>query len=249
MVQVLIIFTKGAIIMSDTTFIKQKAQAIPANDTFIAEKAQTTETTNKLIRNTYTLLSMTLAFTAFTSWIAMTLKLPHPGFLITLVGFFGLFFVTAKLKDSAWGLVAIFALTGFMGLTLGPILNHYLHAFRNGHELIMMAFGSTAVIFLALSGYALTTKKDFSFLSGFLFVGLIVALFGMLAAWLFAIPALQLAISAVVVLLMAGYILYDTSNIVNGYETNYIMATIALYLDIYNMFVNLLALFGLAGED
>ncbi len=249
MVQVLIIFTKGAIIMSDTTFIKQKAQAIPANDIFIAEKAQTTETTNKLIRNTYTLLSMTLAFTAFTSWIAMTLKLPHPGFLITLVGFFGLFFVTAKLKDSAWGLVAIFALTGFMGLTLGPILNHYLHAFRNGHELIMMAFGSTAVIFLALSGYALTTKKDFSFLSGFLFVGLIVALFGMLAAWLFAIPALQLAISAVVVLLMAGYILYDTSNIVNGYETNYIMATIALYLDIYNMFVNLLALFGLAGED
>jgi modulator of FtsH protease len=249
MVQVLIIFTKGAIIMSDTTLIKQKAQAIPANDTFIAEKAQTTETTNKLIRNTYTLLSMTLAFTAFTSWIAMTLKLPHPGFLITLVGFFGLFFVTAKLKDSAWGLVAIFALTGFMGLTLGPILNHYLHAFRNGHELIMMAFGSTAVIFLALSGYALTTKKDFSFLSGFLFVGLIVALFGMLAAWLFAIPALQLAISAVVVLLMAGYILYDTSNIVNGYETNYIMATIALYLDIYNMFVNLLALFGLAGED
>jgi len=249
MVQVLIIFTKGAIIMSDSTFIKQKAQAIPANDIFIAEKAQTTETTNKLIRNTYTLLSMTLAFTAFTSWIAMTLKLPHPGFLITLVGFFGLFFVTAKLKDSAWGLVAIFALTGFMGLTLGPILNHYLHAFRNGHELIMMAFGSTAVIFLALSGYALTTKKDFSFLSGFLFVGLIVALFGMLAAWLFAIPALQLAISAVVVLLMAGYILYDTSNIVNGYETNYIMATIALYLDIYNMFVNLLALFGLAGED
>ena len=249
MVQVLIIFTKGAIIMSDTTFIKQKAQAIPANDIFIAEKAQTTETTNKLIRNTYTLLSMTLAFTAFTSWIAMTLKLPHPGFLITLVGFFGLFFVTAKLKDSAWGLVAIFALTGFMGLTLGPILNHYLHAFRNGHELIMMAFGSTAVIFLALSGYALTTKKDFSFLSGFLFVGLIVALFGMLAAWLFAIPALQLAISAVVVLLMAGYILYDTSNIVNGYETNYIMATVALYLDIYNMFVNLLALFGLAGEE
>jgi len=235
--------------MSDTTFIKQKAQAIPANDIFIAEKAQTTETTNKLIRNTYTLLSMTLAFTAFTSWIAMTLKLPPFGFLITLVGFFGLFFVTAKLKDSAWGLVAIFALTGFMGLTLGPILNHYLHAFRNGHELIMMAFGSTAVIFLALSGYALTTKKDFSFLSGFLFVGLIVALFGMLAAWLFAIPALQLAISAVVVLLMAGYILYDTSNIVNGYETNYIMATIALYLDIYNMFVNLLALFGLAGED
>lgn len=237
--------------MSETTFIKEKVQAIPANDIFIAEKTEvrTTETTNKLIRNTYTLLSMTLAFTAFTAWVAMTLKLPHPGFLITLIGFFGLFFVTAKLKDSAWGLVAIFALTGFMGLTLGPILNHYLHAFRNGHELIMMAFGSTAVIFLALSGYALTTKKDFSFLSGFLFVGLIVAFFGMLGAWLFAIPALQLAISAVVVLLMAGYILYDTSNIVNGYETNYIMATIALYLDIYNMFVNLLALFGLAGDE
>jgi modulator of FtsH protease len=235
--------------MSETTFIKQKAQAIPTNDIFIAEKAQTTETTNKLIRNTYTLLSMTLAFTAFTSWIAMTLKLPHPGFLISLIGVFGLFFITAKLKDSVWGLVAIFALTGFMGLTLGPVLNHYLHAFRNGHELILMAFGSTAVIFLALSGYALTTKKDFSFMSGFLFVGLIVALLGSLGAFFFQIPGLQLAISAVVVLLMAGYILYDTSNIVNGYETNYIMATIALYLDIYNMFVNLLALFGLAGEE
>lgn len=235
--------------MSETTFLKEKVQAIPANDIFIAEKEQTTETTNKLIRNTYMLLSMTLAFTAFTSWIAMTLKIPHPGMLISLIGVFGLFFITAKLKDSAWGLVAIFALTGFMGLTLGPVLNHYLHAFRNGHELILMAFGSTAAIFLTLSGYALTTKKDFSFMSGFLFVGLIVALLGSLGAMFFAIPGLQLAISAVVVLLMAGYILYDTSNIVNGYETNYIMATIALYLDIYNMFVNLLALFGLAGEE
>ncbi|MEY3220952.1 MAG: hypothetical protein RIT27_2309 [Pseudomonadota bacterium] len=235
--------------MNETTFIKDKVQTLPAKDSFFVEESQSTLATNKLIRNTYTLLSMTLLFTAFTSWIAMTLKIPHPGMILTLLGFFGLFFITAKLKDSAWGLVAIFALTGFMGLTLGPILNHYLHAFRNGHELIMMAFGSTAVIFLALSGYALTTKKDFSFLSGFLFVGLIVALLGMLGAWFFAIPALQLAISAVVVLLMAGYILYDTSNIVNGYETNYIMATIALYLDIYNMFVNLLALFGLAGEE
>jgi modulator of FtsH protease len=243
--------------MSGSTLIKQKAQAIPADDVFIAEKAQTTETTNKLIRNTYTLLSMTLAFTAFTSWIAMALKLPHfstllpaPfGMLMTLATIFGLFFITAKLKDSVWGLVSIFALTGFMGLTLGPVLNHYLHAFRNGHELIIMAFGSTATIFLALSGYALTTKKDFSFMGGFLFVGLIVAFFGMLGALFFQIPALQLAISAVVVLLMAGYILYDTSNIVNGYETNYIMATIALYLDIYNMFVNLLNLFGLAGEE
>lgn len=235
--------------MSETTFIKAKAQPISSNDVFVAEKAQTTEVTNKLIRNTYTLLSMTLVFTAFTSWVSMTLKLPHPGMILTLLGFFGLFFITAKLKDSAWGLVGIFALTGFMGLTLGPILNLYLNAFRNGHELIMMAFGSTAVIFLALSGYALTTKKDFSFLSGFLFVGLVVAFLGMLGAWFFEIPALQLAISAVVVLLMSGFILYDTSNIVNGYETNYIMATIALYLDIYNMFVNLLALFGLAGEE
>ncbi|MDM8547859.1 Bax inhibitor-1/YccA family protein [Candidatus Venteria ishoeyi] len=205
--------------------------------------------TNKLIRNTYMLLSMTLLFSAFTAGLAMKFNLPHPGFIITLVGFFGLFFLTSKLRNSVWGLASVFALTGFMGMTLGPMLNMYINTFSNGHELIIMAFGTTAVVFLGLSGYAMTTKKDFSYLSSFLFVGLLVMLAGMVAAWLFNIPGLQLAVSGGVVLLMAGFMLYDTSNIVNGHETNYIMATVALYVDIFNMFVHLLAIFGLWGED
>jgi len=232
-----------------------KTKAIPLNDQHFDEVGgqgglhTQTEAVNRLIRNTYLLLSMTLLFSAFTAGLAMVFNIPHPGFLVTLVGMMGLFFLTAKLRNSVWGLAAVFALTGFMGMTLGPIINHYIHAFSNGHQLVMMAFGTTAVMFLGLSGYALTTRKDFSFLSGFLMVGLLVAIFGILAAWLFAVPALQLAISAVVVLLMAGFILYDTSNMVNGYETNYIMATVSLYVNIYNMFVNLLALFGLAGDN
>lgn len=204
---------------------------------------------NKLIRNTYLLLSMTLLFSAFTAGLAMVMNMPHPGFLLTLVGFFGLFFLTAALKNSVWGLVSVFALTGFMGMTLGPVLNYYIHAFSNGHQLIMMAFGSTAVIFLGLSGYALSSKKDFSFMGAFLFAGLIVAILAMIGAWLFSLTGLSLAVSAIVVLLMAGYILYDTSNIVHGYETNYIMATVALYVDIYNMFVNLLHLLGALSGD
>jgi len=225
--------------------------AIPTQEgaTVLADKPSSLAV-NKLIRNTYTLLALTLLFTAFTAGMAMWLDFPRMNGIITLIVFIGLFFVTAKLQNSVWGLVSVFALTGFMGLSLGGMLEMYLTLFSNGNELIMMAFGTTAVMFLGLSGYALTTRKDFSFLGGFLFVGLLVAIVAMIAASFFNVPGIQLGLSAMVVLIMAGYILYDTSNMVNGYEQNYIMMTISLYVNIYNLFVNLLFLFaGLSGDD
>lgn len=206
--------------------------------------------TNKMLRNTYMLLSMTLLFSAATAGIAMVLNLPHPGMIITLIGYFGLLFLTSKFSNSALGLVFVFALTGFMGLTLGPILNMYLTAFSNGHELIMTALGGTGVIFLGLSGYALTTRKDFSFIGGFLMTGILVAFVAGLAAIFFSIPALSLAVSAMFVLLMSGMILFETSNIVHGGETNYILATVSLYVSIYNLFLSLLQLLAaFSGDD
>jgi modulator of FtsH protease len=206
--------------------------------------------TNKMLRNTYMLLSMTLLFSAATAGIAMVLNLPHPGMIITLVGYFGLLFLTSKFSNSALGLLFVFALTGFMGLTLGPILNMYLTAFSNGHELIMTALGGTGVIFLGLSGYALTTRKDFSFIGGFLMTGILVAFVAGLAAMFFSIPALSLAVSAMFVLLMSAMILFETSNIVHGGETNYILATVSLYVSIYNLFLSLLQLLAaFSGDD
>jgi modulator of FtsH protease len=205
-------------------------------------------TTNKLIRNTYTLLSMTLLFSALTAGVSIVMNLPHPGMIITLVGYFGLLFLTTKFRNSTLGLVFVFALTGFMGLTLGPIINAYLHL-PNGAHIVMMALGGTGAIFLGLSGYALTSKKDFSFMGGFLMVGILVAFLAGLGAVLFSIPALSLAVSAMFVLLMSGLILYQTSQMVHGGETNYIMATITLYVSIYNLFLSLLQLLGAFGGD
>ena len=204
--------------------------------------------TNKVIRNTYMLLSVTLLFAAMTAGAAVMLKLPHPGLILTLVGYFGLLFVTTKLRNSSWGLLSIFALTGFMGYTLGPIIGHYL-GLPNGGQTVMLAMGGTAAIFLGLSGYALTTRKDFSFMGGFLTVGILVAFLAGLAAIFFSIPALSLAISAVFVLLMSGLILYETSNIIHGGETNYIMATVTLFVAIFNLFTSLLHLLGFAGSS
>lgn len=205
--------------------------------------------TNKVLRNTYLLLSMTLLFSAAMAVVAMTLNLPHPGLIITLLGYFGLLFLTTKFSNSAWGIIFVFALTGFMGLTLGPILNMYVHAFSNGHQLILTALGGTGVIFLGLSAYALATRKDFSFMAGFLMVGVMVAFFSGLAAVLFAMPALTLAVSAMFILLMAGMILFQTSEIVHGGETNYILATVSLYVSLYNLFTSLLQLLGVFGGD
>ena len=205
--------------------------------------------TNKVIRNTYILLSMTLVFSALTAAASMVLKLPHPGMLITFAGYFGLLFLTTRFRDSGLGLLFVFALTGFMGYTLGPILNAYL-SLPNGNQLVMTALGATGVIFLSLSGYALTSRKDFSFMGAFLMVGILVAFLAGIAAMFFTMPGLSLAVSAMFVLLMSGLILYQTSEIIHGGETNYIMATVTLYVSIYNLFLSLLHLLGaFSGDD
>ncbi len=204
--------------------------------------------TNKVIRNTYILLSMTLLFSALTAAASMALNLPHPGLLISLAGYFGLLFLTSRFRDSGLGLLFVFALTGFMGYTLGPILNAYL-SLPNGNQLVMTALGATGVIFLSLSGYALTSRKDFSFMGAFLMVGILVAFLAGIAAVFFTMPGLALAVSAMFVLLMSGLILYETSQIIHGGETNYIMATVTLYVSIYNLFLSLLHLLGAFSGD
>jgi len=203
---------------------------------------------NKVLKNTYMLLSMTLAFSAVTAAISMTMNLPHGAALVMTLVAFGLMFVVNKKADSASGIFWIFAFTGLMGASLGPMLNHYA-AMPNGASLIMQALGGTALIFFALSGYALTSKKDFSFMGGFLMVGLIVAIIASIANIFFQIPALSLAVSAAIIMIMSGLILFDTSRIIHGGETNYIRATISLYLNIYNIFVHLLHLLGVMGDD
>ncbi len=205
-------------------------------------------TTNKVVRNTYMLLSMTLAFAALTAGTAMALNLPHPGIIITLVGFYGLLFLTTKFRDSGLGIAFVFALTGFMGYTLGPILSAHL-AMPNGHETVMLALGGTGAVFLGLSAYAVVSRKDFGFMGGFLAVGILVAFLAGLAAIFFQVPALSLAVSAAFMLLASGLILFETSQIIHGGETNYVMATVSLYVSIYNLFVSLLSLLGFANND
>ena len=204
--------------------------------------------TNKLLRNTYMLLAMTLVFSAVTAGLSMTFNLPHPGMILTLVGYFGLLFLTTKLRNSVWGIASVFALTGFMGLTLGPIINYYLQT-ANGSAVVMQALGGTGVIFLALSAYAIKSEKDFSFMGGFLMVGILVAFIEGIGAIFFDMAGLSLAVSAMFVLLMSGLILYQTSQIIHGGETNYIMATVTLYITIYNLFTSLLHLLGATSGD
>jgi modulator of FtsH protease len=215
--------------------------------TVIASEQSVLET-NKVLRNTYTLLSMTLLFSALCAGIAVMTKMPPLGMIVTLVGYFGLLFLTTRFRNSGLGLLFVFALTGFMGLTLGPILSMYL-SLPNGDQIIMTAMGGTGIIFLGLSGYALTTRKDFSFIGGFLMVGILVAFLAGIASIFLSMPGLSLAVSAMFVLLMSGLILYQTSQIIHGGETNYIMATVTLYVSIYNLFVSLLQLLGAFGGD
>jgi modulator of FtsH protease len=205
--------------------------------------------TNKVLRNTYMLLGMTLVFSAVTAGISMAVGLSQGYALILMLVGFGLLFVVNKTADTAKGLPAIFAFTGVMGAAIGPMLNYYL-AMPGGPALVMQALGGTAVVFFGLSAYALTTRKDFSYMGGFLMVGLLVAVVAMVANIFLAIPALSLTISAAVVMIMSGLILFDTSRIINGGETNYIRATVALYLDIYNLFIHLLSLLtAFSGDD
>lgn len=220
----------------------------PATVTSSPVQASRTLATNKVIRNTYLLLSGTLLFSALTAGISVLLKLPSPGILLTLAGYFGLLFLTSKLRDSAFGLISVFALTGFMGYTLGPIINNYL-SLPNGGQVVMTAMAATGTLFIGLSGYALTTRKDFSFIGGFLMTGILVAFLVGLGAMFFDMPGLSLAVSAMFVLLMSGLILYETSHIIHGGETNYIMATVTLFVSIFNLFTSLLHLLGFASGD
>src|SRR3990167_8025128 len=195
---------------------------------------------HSVLRNTYFLLSLTLLFSALTAGIAMKTNAMPLHWLIQIVGMFGLLFLTMWLRDSIWGIVSIFAFTGFTGYTLGPVLNMYLTEFSNGSQLILTSLGATGVIFVGLSAYVLTTKKDFSFLGGFLFIALLAGILLSLAGIIFHLPIMQIAMSGAFVIIFSGYILYNTSQILNNGETNYIMATISLYLDILNLFLSLL---------
>jgi len=185
---------------------------------------------------------MTLLFSALTAGLSMAYNMPHPGLFMTLAGYFGLLFLVQALRNSVWGIAAVFALTGFMGLTLGPILNLYVSHFANGTQLVMTALGGTGAIFVGLSAYALTTRKDFSFMGGFIFTGILVGFLAGIGAAIFALPTLSLVVSGMFGLLMSGLILYQTSAMIHGGERNYILATVTLYVSIYNLFTSLLHL-------
>ena len=203
--------------------------------------------THKVLRNSYFLLGLTMAFSAVVAYISMSLNLPYPNLIVLLVGFYGLLFVTNRLANSAWGILAAFAFTGFMGYTIGPILNMYVA--RGMEDLIMLAFAGTAIVFFACSAYVLTTKKDMSFLSTAIFSLFIVLLLGIVASFFFQIPALAVGISALFVVFSTMTILYETSNIIHGGETNYIRATVSIYVSIYNLFISLLRLLSIFSSD
>ena len=218
----------------------------------VPDRAQTASAADagvqRVLRNTYALLSMTLLFSAGIAAASVALQWQAPGLAMTLVGVFGLLFAVHKLKNSAWAIAAVFALTGFMGWTLGPLLARTL-ALPGGGEIVTMALGATGATFLALSAWALRSKRDFSVMGGLLFAGMVIALLAGLAAVFLEIPALGLAVSAMVALLAAGAILFETHRIVSGGETNYVLATVGLYVSIFNLFTSLLQLFGVGGGD
>lgn len=202
------------------------------------ESTSSVLSTNRVLRNTYFLLSLTIAFSALTAYLSMAFNLPYPGLIVMLVGFYGLLFLTYKFANSGLGILATFAFTGFLGYTLGPILNIYVS--QGLGDLVVTALGGTALVFFACSAYVLTTKKDMSFLSGMMFSLFIVLIVGMIAGLIFNLPALHLAISALFIVFSSGAILLETSNIIHGGETNYIRATVSIYVSLYNIFVSLL---------
>jgi modulator of FtsH protease len=220
-----------------------------ANYQSLPQTGELTQVRNKVLKNTYALLAMTLLFSALTAGVSIVMNPPHfTGLVTSILAMLLLWFVLPRTANSAMGLAVVFGVTGLLGFGLGPLLNAYLNT-ANGSQIIMTALGGTGIIFLALSAYALTTKRDFSFMGGMLMVGMIVVVIAAIANIFLAMPALSLTISAIVILLMSGFILYDTGRIVNGGETNYILATVSLYLSIYNIFVSLLQLLGIFGGD
>jgi modulator of FtsH protease len=218
----------------------------PAPAGFDAGSERGTLAARRVLRNTYALLSLTLLFSAGVAAASVALALPAPGLVVTLVGYFGLLFAVHKLRNSGWALPAVFAMTGFMGYTLGPLLAKTL-ALPGGANVVTLALAATGATFLALSAWVLTTRRDFSFMGGFLFAGMIVALLVGIGAVFLQMPALGLAVSGMVALLSAGLILFETSRIVNGGETNYVMATVGLYVSVFNLFTSLLNLLGFGG--
>jgi modulator of FtsH protease len=227
-----------------------RAQAARPEGVWRDSAAPSALQTNSVLRNTYLLLSMTLLFSAGLAAVSMAMRLPPLHWAVMLGGMLGLLFLTQFTRNSLWGLASVFAFTGFIGFATGPVLNAYIGAFSNGAELVMLAAGGTGAIFLGLSAYALTTKRDFSKLGKFLFIGLIVVVVASIANIFLQISGLALAVSTAAIAVFSGLILYDTQRIVNGGETNYISATVSLYLSIYNLFMSLLQLSGfLGGED
>jgi len=218
------------------------------NTTFL--QSSTSLEMNRVLRNTYLLLGLTFLFAAFTAGTAMVFNLPPLSGIVFIVGAYGLLFATHSFANSSWGLLLVFAFTGFMGYNLGPLLNYYIHSFSNGTEMVMMSLGATGVIFFSLSGYALASRKDFSFLGGMMFIGMMVLLLAMVAGIFFNIPGLHLAISAAFVLFSSAMILFQTSAIIHGGERNYIIATVTLFVSIYNILISLLHLFSsFSGND
>lgn len=215
----------------------------------LPQSGELAQTRNKVLKNTYALLSITLLFSALMAGVSVAVNPPYfTGLVTSIAAMLLMWFVLPRTANSGAGVLVVFGITGLLGFGLGPLLNHYLST-ANGAQLVMTSLGGTGIIFMALSAYALTTKRDFSFMGGMLMVGMIVVVIAAIANIFLAMPALSLTISAVVILLMSGFILYDTSRIVNGGETNYIMATVGLYLSIYNIFVSLLQLLGVMGSD
>lgn len=215
---------------------------MPINNITLSRSRDSILATNTVLRNTYLLLGATLLFSGFTAWIAMVTNAPILSPWITLLIYFGLLFLTSSLRNSPFGLLATFAFTGFMGYSLGPILNYYLSHIINGHQIVMASLGGTGLIFVSLSAYALVSRKDFSYMGASLVVGLLVAFLLSLAGMIFHWPAVMLAMSAMFILLSSGVILFQTSMIIHGGETNYIMATINIYVALYNIFISLLTL-------
>lgn len=220
--------------------LKQTSQTHPSS--YAAAIAQ-----HAVLRNTYLLLSLTLLFSAGMAWVALATNAHVMPIAIYLIGFFGLYFLTLATRNSGWGILSTFALTGFLGYALGPIINIFLHRYANGEQIVMTALGTTGIIFLALSAYVLVSRKDFSYLGGFILIAALTAFVGGLVGVFFHLPLLQLIISGAFALISSAYILYTTSQIVNGGETNYVLATVSLYIALFNLFSSLLNIFGAFG--
>ena len=218
-------------------------------DYSLTRGVQQTVAANKVLKNTYMLLAATLGFSALTAMLSIALEMPPMTYMgAVIVAMLLGIFVLPKTANSASGVGVLFAITGLLGFGLGAILRMYL-ALPNGEQTVAVAFGGTALVFLGLSGYALTTKRDFSFMGGFIFAGMMVVLIAIIANLFLAMPALSLAISAAIILLMSAFILFDTSRIARGEENNYIMATYSIYLSIFNIFISLLQLLGIMGDE